>query len=91
MSASDQVLADFLRIQFGLAPDEPNNRQLEGIVDEIAQQRQSRGRDLDLAEIGEVVRRHCPSYGRWKYGAEVSLSLRLALNELAESKNPKKK
>jgi len=78
-------MSDFghnLKIKYGLAPHEPTEEQLTEITIEIQIFQVVNRRDPNDAELGSIVARICPTYQTYKYGAEVSLALRQALNQL---------
>jgi hypothetical protein len=73
----------FLKVRFGLAPGDPTDEQLQNIIHSVKQFAATNKRDPTIDELGEIVRRHCPSFGRWKYAADVNLELRRQIAQLA--------
>lgn len=72
MNKNDEKLALALKIKFGTAPSEPNEQQLEGIKRDI-QSLAAHGRPPADRDWQEVVSRHCPGTGKYKYaGADNS-------------------
>lgn len=80
----DKDLALFLRVKYGLAPQEPTDFQLESIITQIIAFQKINGRDPSDSELGTIVRQFCSTAGTYKYGAEVSLALRKALEALRQ-------
>jgi len=73
----------FLKIRFGLAPSEPTTEQVNKVVRDVQQFAAANKREPSVDELGEIVRRHCPSFGKWKYAADVNLELRRQIAQLA--------
>ncbi|MGK0270649.1 MAG: hypothetical protein ACI88H_001296 [Cocleimonas sp.] len=72
MNQSDQQLAHTLKIKYGTAPSEPNEQQLAAIKMDI-QTLVNQGRSPTENDWQEIVTRHCPDAGRYKYaGADNS-------------------
>ena len=59
-------LAYLLRMKFGTSPHEPTPQQIQSISLEVRQLHRY-GVSLDLAQWHEIVKKHCPSTGRWVY------------------------
>lgn len=73
----------FIRIRFGLAPEEPTESQEQQIVASIRKHVDQYGVEPDIDALRTIVAQYCPSTGTWKYGAEVSVELRRQLAILA--------
>lgn len=73
----------FLKIRFGLAPGDPTAEQLNKIVQDVQRFSAANQRDPSIDELGEIVKKHCPSFGKWKYAADVNLELRRQIAQLA--------
>lgn len=63
----DETLAHSLKLQFGLAPTEPNVAQLQSIKKAIAAIGAA-GRQPTQQDWRTAVAAACPSMGRYKYG-----------------------
>jgi len=63
---SDEKLAHTLKVQFGLAPHEPNEAQLLAIKTAITRIQQS-GRNAADADWRAAVAAACPTIGQWLY------------------------
>ncbi|MNJ24015.1 hypothetical protein D3C77_184190 [compost metagenome] len=59
-------LAHLLRMRFGTSPQEPTPQQTQLISMEIRQLHRY-GVPLDQAKWHEVLKKHCPSTGKWVY------------------------
>lgn len=75
-------LEHYIRIRFGLAPNEPTPDQFSTILNSITAFMQSNHREPTVDELRELVASVCPSTGRWKYGADVNAELRRQLAAL---------
>jgi len=72
-------LGHYIRVRYGLAPEEPTTTQLAQIEAEIRQFGTVQNRDPSEAELRDIVARICPTTGKWKYGSDVNLELRRQL------------
>lgn len=63
---SNEKLAHALKVQFGLAPQEPNEEQLLAIKTTINRIQQS-GRNATVADWRAAVAAACSTFGQWIY------------------------
>lgn len=72
MNQNDQQLSHALKIKYGTAPAEPNELQLAAIKRDI-QSLITQGKTPTEHDWQEIVHRHCPGAGKYKYaGADNS-------------------
>ena len=80
----------FLKIRYGLPPNEPTAEQLKRITDEISRFATQHGREPNDQETAAIVRAHCPLAGTYKYGADVNAELRRQIALLASASQARK-
>lgn len=72
MNQNDQQLSHALKIKYGTAPSDPNELQLAAIKKDI-QFLIDQGKTPTEYDWQEIVKRHCPGAGQYKYaGADNS-------------------
>lgn len=76
-------LSHYLKIRYGLPPGEPTDVQLGRIVGDITDFVAKSGREPSDNETAEIVRRHCPHAGTYKYASDVNAELRRQIAQLA--------
>lgn len=88
---NDDDFGHFLKIRYGLPPNEPTTDQLRAIKADIAAFSQTKGREPTDTEVRDIVSRHCPEAGTYKYGADVHAELRRQIAMLAQAAASAKK
>jgi hypothetical protein len=86
LTTNRDALAHSLRIQFGTAPDEPTESQLDSIIDDMA--RISRPITQDWHD---AVHRYCPSAGKYKYAGIDNSDLNELLRRAAQEARSQKR
>ncbi|RKH40298.1 hypothetical protein D7Y23_34920 [Corallococcus sp. AB050B] len=80
------ALAHALRMKFGTAPGEPNDKQLKDIVAYVG-----RIKSPTDADWGRAVALYCPTAGTYKYAGENASDLNVLLLQMqAQAQAPKK-
>lgn len=76
-------LGYYLKVKFGLAPGDPTDAQLAAITKDLKAFAAANKREPTVDEVGTIAKKHCPSYGTYKYAADVNLELRRQIAQLA--------
>ena len=85
MKSSYQQLANSIKIKFGTGPDEPNEYQIEKIIQDIENIKKTGSRPSD-SDWYSIVKKYCPSAGSYKYSgldnSDLNTLLSLATNTI---------
>jgi len=76
-------LAYYLRLSYGLAPQEPTEAEVRAISDDVRNFVRINNREPSREEMGAIVQRYCRTFQTYKYAADVNLELRRQIAQLA--------